>query len=107
MYHLSLIRNQWVNTPKWSNGWDSQTSFSLFSLTEVIHADVALRLGNYYKDGIYVDKNLYEAQLYYLEAKTAIKKRLEHMEYVGDRSVAMAISNNLEEVEKEFAGIVM
>ena len=64
-------------------------------------ADVALRLGNYYKDGIYVDKNLCEAQLYLLEAKAAIKKRLEHMEYVGDRSVAMAISNNLEEVEKE------
>lgn len=33
--------------------------------------------------------------------KAAIKKRLEHMEYVGDRSVAMEISNNLEEVEKE------
>lgn len=64
-------------------------------------ADVALRLGNYYKDGIYVEKNLHEAQAYYLEAKVAIKKRLENMEYVGDRSVAMAISKCLEGVEKE------
>ena len=64
-------------------------------------ADVALRMGNFYKDGIYVEKNLFEAQLYYLEAKVAIKKRLEHMEYVGDRSVAMVISKSLEEVEKE------
>ena len=64
-------------------------------------ADVALRLGNYYRDGIYVKKDLKEAHLYFLEAKVAIKKRLEHMEYIGDRNVAMAISNSLNKIEKE------
>lgn len=64
-------------------------------------ADVALRLGSYYKDGIYVQKDLLEAQQYYLEAKVAIKKRLEHMEYVGDRGVAIGISKSIKEIQKE------
>lgn len=64
-------------------------------------ADVALRLGSYYKDGVYVKKDLKEAQSHLLDAKVAIKTRLEHMEYLGDRSVAMAISHCLEETEKE------
>lgn len=64
-------------------------------------ADVALRMGTFYKDGLYVAKDYSEAQLYYLEAKVAIKTRLEHMDYIGDKSVAIAISKNLEAVEKE------
>lgn len=64
-------------------------------------ADVALRLGSYYKDGIYVEKNLYEAYLFYLEAKCAIKKRLENMEYIGDRGVAMSISKSLDEIQSQ------
>ena len=64
-------------------------------------ADVCLRMGSFYKDGIYVDKNLFEARCYYLEARVAIKKRLEHMEYIGDRGVALAISKSLKEVQSE------
>ena len=64
-------------------------------------ADITLRMGNYYKDGIYVEKNLYKSLFYYLEAKCAIKKRLEHMEYIGDRNVAMSISLNLDKIESE------
>ncbi len=64
-------------------------------------ADVALRMGTFYKDGIYVEKNLNEAQVFYLEAKAAIKERLKNMEYIGDRSVAAAINRNLEEVENK------
>ena len=63
-------------------------------------ADVALRLGSYYKDGIYVEKNIKESILYYLEARCAIKKRLEVMEYVGDRSVAQAIYKTLKELKE-------
>ena len=63
-------------------------------------ADVALRLGSYYKDGIHVKKDLEEARIYYLEAKVAIKKRLEHMEYIGDRGVALGISKSINDINK-------
>ena len=64
-------------------------------------ADVALRLGTYFKDGIYVDKDLSIAQTCLLQARDAIKTRLENMEYIGDRSVAISISKALTEVENE------
>ncbi len=64
-------------------------------------ADVALRLGSYFKDGVFVKKDLAKAQIYLLEARDAIKTRLEHMEYLGDRGVALSISKTLNEVEKE------
>ncbi len=64
-------------------------------------ADVALRIGSYFKDGVYVDKDLIIAQGCLLQARDAIKTRLENMEYVGDRSVALSISKALNEVEKE------
>ena len=67
-------------------------------------ADVALRMASYYRDGIYVKKDLEEAKTYYLEARTAIKKRLEHMEYVGDRSVATGIYKSLNEINNELKG---
>lgn len=65
------------------------------------YADVALRMGSYYRDGIYVDKDLNKAKSYYLEAKAAIKKRLEVMEYIGDRNVALGISKSIDELNKD------
>lgn len=64
-------------------------------------ADVALRIGSYYKDGVHVDKDLSIAQGVLLQARDAIKTRLENMEYVGDRSVALSISKALNDIEKE------
>lgn len=64
-------------------------------------ADVALRIGSYFKDGVHVDKDLSVAQGVLLQARDAIKTRLENMEYVGDRSVALSISKTLNDVEKE------
>lgn len=64
-------------------------------------ADVALRLGTYFKDGVYVDRDLSIAQTCLLQARDAIKTRLENMEYIGDRSVAISISKSLSEVENE------
>ena len=64
-------------------------------------ADLALRMGSYFKDGIFVEKNLRVAKDYFLEARTAIKQRLEHMEYIGDRGIAVNISKTLEELNAE------
>ncbi len=64
-------------------------------------ADVALRIGSYFKDGVHVDKDISVAQGVLLQARDAIKTRLENMEYVGDRSVALSISKALNDVEKE------
>ncbi len=61
-------------------------------------ADVALRLGSYYRDGIYVEKDNYEALGQFLLARAAIKSRLEAGEYIGDRSVAASISENIASV---------
>ncbi len=63
------------------------------------YADVALRLGNYYRDGTYVDQNMPIAYEYFLEAKIAIKKRLEVMDYIGDSGVAINISKSLRDVQ--------
>ncbi len=64
-------------------------------------ADVALRLGSYYKGGVFVEKDLAKAQTYLLEARDAIKTRLSHFDYVGDKSVALGISKTLSAVENE------
>lgn len=63
------------------------------------YADVALRLASYYRDGIYVDKDLKQAYFLYLCTKTAIKKRLETIDYVGDTGVAIGISKSIKEIE--------
>ena len=65
-------------------------------------ADVALRLGTYYENGLYVHKDLNFARIYYLEAREALKIRLQFMEYVGDRNVSIGIHNSLENLKQEF-----
>lgn len=77
----------------------SQTFHQFLETDTSKYADVALRLASYYKDGIYVEKDLSQAHLLYLYAKTAIKKRLEKMDYIGDTGVAVGISKSLKEVE--------
>lgn len=62
-------------------------------------ADIALRIGSYYRDGIYVPMNLKKAYSFFLQAKVAIKKRLENMEYIGDRGVAIGISKSIEDIQ--------
>lgn len=83
------------------NGIYDDTLFNFLNDNDSKFADVALRLGSYYRDGIYVEKDINDSRYYYLQARCAIKKRLEHMEYVGDRGVAIGISNSLEEINKE------
>jgi len=61
--------------------------------------DVALRMGSYYKDGIGVTKDYSTSYRHYLIARHSIKKRIEEDEYIGDRSVALAISKGIEELE--------
>ena len=62
-------------------------------------ADIALRMGNFYRDGIYVRRDLKKALEYYLIARVAIHRRLlADNEYIGDRNVAFSIYHNIEEV---------
>ena len=65
------------------------------------YADVALRLASYFRDGIYVDKDLKQAYFLYLCAKIAIKKRLETIDYLGDTGVAIGISKSIKEIEEK------
>ena len=61
-------------------------------------ADVALRAGNLYKDGIDVCEDPDEAYHYYLQAEYAINMRMaEDMEY-GDTKVAENIAKAIEEI---------
>ena len=64
-------------------------------------ADVALRLGSYYRDGVFVKKNLQEAYAYYLEARAAIRSRLAAGEYIGDRGVAAGIASAIVGLESQ------
>ncbi len=63
------------------------------------YPDIALRMGNFYKKGIYVEKDLEKSKKYYLKARCAIKDRLkDNVEYPGDRSVALGIKASLDEL---------
>lgn len=64
-------------------------------------ADVALRMGSFYKEGIFVQKDIFRAYKYFLKARLAIRKRLENMEYIGDRGIAMGIARSITEIEQE------
>lgn len=66
-------------------------------------ADVALRLGNYYRNGIYVQREPMSAFHYYLEASCAIRERLKSGEYIGDRGVASGIFHSLQDLRRELA----
>ena len=64
-------------------------------------ADVALRLGRYFLEGIHVKKDLYESYLYFLEAKVALNQRLKAGEYIGDRGLAYKVNNLLNFVKDQ------
>ena len=64
-------------------------------------ADVALRLGSYYRDGVFVKKNPQEAYAYYLAARAAIRSRLAAGEYIGDRGVATGIASAIVGLESQ------
>lgn len=71
------------------------------------YADIALRMGNFYKNAIYVSKDLDISKSYYLKARCAIKERLKEInEYPGDRSVALGISSSLNELSEEGERII-
>ena len=68
-------------------------------------ADVALRLGSYYRDGVYVGQDFDIAYDYFLQARAAIHERLRRYEYVGDRSVSASIARSISGLEnKSFMG---
>lgn len=65
-------------------------------LFESKFADVTLRLGTYYRDGVYVESNKKVALKYLLEARAAIHYRMENMDYIGDAYVANSIATAID-----------
>ena len=64
-------------------------------------ADIALRAGNLYRDGINCMVNLDEAYRYYLMAKLAIRMRRQSCDEYGDASVEKNIDDAIESVLSE------
>ena len=64
-------------------------------------ADAALRLGSYYRDGVFVKADHVRAYDFYLEARAAIRARLSAGEYIGDRGVAAGICHSIKELSQE------
>lgn len=62
-------------------------------------ADVALRVGGLYEQGIGVVQDYVEAFYYYSEAKYAIKKRKEVVSFFGDEKVSQSIDEAYERVK--------
>ena len=62
-------------------------------------ADVALRAGNLYKDGIGCEPDPDRAYEYYLESKDAIQKRMEEENYYGDDKVLANIEAAIKEIQ--------
>ena len=63
-------------------------------------ADVALRMGGLFERGDGVEQNFGLAYLYYMEARCAIRKRLAHHDFYGDKKVESGILESLERVKK-------
>ena len=63
-------------------------------------ADVALRMGGLFERGDGVEQNFGLAYLYYMEARCAIRKRLAHHDFYGDKKVESRILESLERVKK-------
>ncbi|MCR5660698.1 MAG: hypothetical protein K6G50_01045 [bacterium] len=61
-------------------------------------ADVAFRLGNYHRDGIYFDQSYDMAYHFYLQASFAIRMRQQAGEQYGDARVAAGIERAINEV---------
>ena len=62
-------------------------------------ADVALRVGGLYEQGIGVVQDYVEAFYYYCEARYAIKKRMEVVDFFGDEKVLSSIDEAYERVK--------
>jgi hypothetical protein len=61
-------------------------------------ADFALRMGNACRDGLIYGMNLRDAYKFYLEARYAIRARIERNEGYGDRSVEKNIEKEIEKI---------
>lgn len=66
-------------------------------------ADVALRVGGLYEQGIGVVQDYEEALYYYNEAKYAISKRREVTDFFGDEKVSKSIEESYERVKAKLA----
>lgn len=69
-------------------------------------ADVALRVGGLFENGIGVEQSVEQSYAFYLEAKLAIDERVNRFDYFGDKKVQHNIDEALERVRgklpKEF-----
>ncbi|MBR5619650.1 MAG: sel1 repeat family protein, partial [Clostridia bacterium] len=67
--------------------------------TDCKFADIALRMGNLYRDGVGMDEpDPDEAYRFYLEADFAIRQRLRDCNWYGDQSVAAGIGRSIDEI---------
>jgi len=66
-------------------------------------ADICIRLGKYLKEGIGCERDDHVARLFFLQARAALKYRIDNMNYIGDKGLAYSLFNSLKEysVERE------
>ncbi len=65
-------------------------------------ADAALRIGNCYRDGIGVEKDIRAAYYFYLQADYAIRQRISVANHYGDTSVYTGIQKSLNSIRSEY-----
>jgi hypothetical protein len=58
-------------------------------------ADLSIRVGNCYMNGYVVKKDENLALLFYMQAKLALEKRIEVINYIGDESIYKKTLNNI------------
>ncbi len=83
--------------------YNENLKYILEGHTDCKFADVALRMGSLYKEGIGREPDPDEAYEYYLQADFAIKQRLRDCNWYGDGSVAAGIGNAIAEILPETA----
>lgn len=68
---------------------------------EGVFADISLRLGSLYRMGIGCKQDDHKALFIYTMADYAIKERMKHEEFFGNRKVAASIASELSELQKK------
>ena len=78
-----------------------RTKKDLKNISRNKFADIAYRCGSYLADGVYIEKNLNYALHILLEARLAIRKRIEYLDDPNDFVVAYRIYDKILEVSNE------
>lgn len=102
VHGYSVVKNEEIAYRMYSDVYRHNLKHFTSGHFECKFADAALRMGNLFMQGIYVEKDPEEAYSYYLQADYAIRKRADTDNCYGDAVVFRSIKKALVEARTEY-----